>query len=181
MPATVEESCQPLLNNLASDCWTFVSVSVEELCQWLVKNHARVCWTIFPATVEQSCGWLLKNYNSEFCRIGPVTCEESCQRLLNNYASDSSTSKCPRGNVFSEITFRDSSYHIKSSHLITIRDKLAGFSIVRFLLKCIYEQIVVYVQRCLSVEACTLQPYRNWSIDLQCKWIDWFLYSASFY
>ena len=43
------------------------------------------------------------------------------------------------------------SYHIKSSHLITIRDKLAGFSMVRFLLECIYEQTVVYVCRDLCL------------------------------
>ena len=91
----------------------------------------------------------------------PVTCEESCQRLLNNCVSDSSTSKCPRGNVCSEITFNVISYHIKSSQLITIRDKLAGCSMVRFLLKCVYEQTVAYVRKCLSVEACALQKPVN--------------------
>ena len=50
---------------------------------------------------------------------------------------------------------------MKSSQLITIRDKLAGFSTVRFLLKCIYEQTVVYVRKCFSVETCALQKSVN--------------------
>ena len=52
--------------------------------------------------------------------------------LLANRVSDSSRSKCFRDNVCSEIPFRVSSYHMKCSQLITIRDKLAGFSTVRF-------------------------------------------------
>ena len=68
-----------------------------------------------------------------------MTAEELRQWLLNNRVSDSSTSKCPRDNVCSEIPFRVSSYHMKFSQLITIWDKLAGFSIVRFLLRCTYD------------------------------------------
>ena len=45
-----------------------------------------------------------------------------------------------------------SSYHMKSSQLIAIRDKLAGFFMARFLLKCIYEQTVVYIRKCFSIE-----------------------------
>ena len=74
--------------------------------------------------------------------------------IITCSARDSSTSKCPRDNVCSEIPFRVSSYHTKSSHLITIRDKLAGFSMVLFLLKCIYEQTVVYFRKCFSLETC---------------------------
>ena len=59
-----------------------------------------------------------------------ATAEQPCH--------DSSTSKCPRGNACSETTFRVSPYRTKPSQLITIRKKLAGFSMVRFLLKCIY-------------------------------------------
>ena len=71
----------------------------------------------------------------------PVTVDQPC---------DSSTSKCPRDNVCLEIPFRVSLYHKKSSQLITIRDKLAGFFMVQFLLKCIYEQILVYVRKRLK-------------------------------
>ena len=54
-------------------------------------------------------------------------------------------------------SFRVSLYHIKSSQLITIRDKLSGFSMVWFLLKCIYEQTGLYVRKCFSVETFALQ------------------------
>ena len=121
-------------------------------------------------TVEKSCN-SRKKKDSWVVEESTIDCY-----LLNNHASDSSRSKCPRDNVCSEIPFRMRSCHIKSSQLITIRDKLAGFSMLRFLLKCIYEQIVVYVRKCFSVET-----YRNCSIDLQSKWINWFLYSANFY
>ena len=93
-----------------------------------------------PVTVEESCQPLLNNR------------EELCQCLLNNRVRDSSTSKRPRDNVCSEIPFRVSSYHIQSSQLISIKDKLAGFSMARFLLKCIYEQTVVYVWKYFSIE-----------------------------
>ena len=69
----------------------------------------------------------------------------------------SSTSKCPHDSVCLEIPLRVSLYHKISSQLITIRDKIAGFSMVRFLLKCIYEQILMYVRKCFSVETCALQ------------------------
>ena len=161
----VEESSQPLLKNRVSACWWIMAVTVEELCQWLLKNHASDCWTIVVATVEQSCQWLLNNCASDSWIIVPATVEESCQSLLhnclhnltvealcqwllNNRVSDSSTSKCPRDNVCSEIPSRVSSYHTKSSQLISIRHKLAGFSEARFLLKCVYEQSVVYVRKC---------------------------------
>ena len=78
----------------------------------------------------------------------PVTAEQPCDR---------STSKCPRDNVCWEIPFRVSWYHKKSSQLITIRNKIAGFSMVRFLLQCIYEQILMYVQKFFSVETSALQ------------------------
>ena len=171
LTVAVEESSQPLLKNRASDCWWIMAVAVEELCQWLLKNHASDCWTIVVATVEQSCQWLLNNRASDSWIIVPATVEESCQSLLhncagdcwtivpvtvealcqwllNNRVSDSSTSKCPRDNVCSEIPSRVSSYHTKSSQLISIRHKLAGFSEARFLLKCVYEQSVVYVRKC---------------------------------
>ena len=82
----------------------------------------------------------------------PVTVDQPC---------DSSTSKCPRDNVYLEIPFRVSSYHNKSTQLMTIRDELAGFSILRFLLKCVYEQILVYVRKRFSVETCALQKQVN--------------------
>ena len=56
---------------------------------------------------------------------------------------------------------RESSYHKKSSQLITNRDKLTGFSMVRFFMKCIYEQTVVYVRKYFSVETCALQELVN--------------------
>ena len=165
LTVAVEESSQPLLKNRVSACWWIMAVTVEELCQWLLKNHASDCWTIVVATVEQSCQWLLNNCANDSWIIVPATVEESCQSLLhnclhnltvealcqwllNNRVSDSSTSKCPRDNVCSEIPSRVSSYHTKSSQLISIRHKLAGFSEARFLLKCVYEQSVVYVRKC---------------------------------
>ena len=131
VPATVEESCQLLLNNRTSRCCIIVPVTVEQSCHWLLKNHASHCRTIMPVTVEALCQWLLNNCNS-----------------------DSSTSICPRDNVCFEIPFRVSSYHTKSSQLIILRHKLAGFSVARFLMKCIYEQTVVYVQICFSIVLC---------------------------
>ena len=86
MPVTVEESCQPLLINRASDCWTIVPVTVKQSCQWLLKNHASHCWIIVLATVEQSCQWLLNNRASDRWWIVAVA-EQSCQRLLNIRAS----------------------------------------------------------------------------------------------
>ena len=158
------------MNNCAIDCWTFITMSVEELCRWLVKNRTWDCWTILPATVDQLCQWLFKNYTSDCWRIVLLTCEESYQPPLNNCASNCWTTvpvTVQQVNALGVMSaqkylFRVSSYHIKSSQLITIREKLAGFSMVRFLLKCIYEQIVVYVQKCLLVETCALQKLVNW-------------------
>ena len=126
------------MNNRASNCWKIVSATVDQSCHRLLPIILN-CWTIVPVTVEQSC-----------------------QGLLNNRARDSSTSKCPRDNVCSEIPFRVNSYRIKSGQLVTIRNKLAGFSMVGFLLECIYEQTVVYVRKCFSLEACALQKPVNW-------------------
>ena len=177
VPATVEESCQWLLKSRASDCWIIVPATVEYSCQRQLKNRASHCCIIVPVTVEQSCQWLLKNHASHFLTIVLVTVEALCQWLLNNRASDSSTSKCPCNNVCSEIPFRVSSCYTNSSQLVTIRDILAGFSVTRFLLKCIYEQTVVYVRDCFSIEPYALQK----PVNLQCKWIESFLYRASFY
>ena len=107
--------CPWLLKNRASHCWTIVPVTVEELYQWLLKNRASHCWKIVPVTVEELYQWLLNNCASHCWVIVPVIGEQSCQRLLNNCATDSSTSKCPRDNVCSEITFRVSSYQIECS------------------------------------------------------------------
>ena len=85
---TVEQWCQWLLNNFASDCWTFVPVTVEQSCQWLLNNHASGCWIIVPVTVEELCRWLLNNSASDCWIIVPVTVEQFCQRLLNIRASD---------------------------------------------------------------------------------------------
>ena len=41
-------------------------------------------------------------------------------------------------------------------------DKLAGFSMVRFLLKCINEQTVIYIRKYFSVETYALQKPVNW-------------------
>ena len=71
VPVTVEESCQPLLNNPASDCWRIVPVTLEQSCQWLLINRYQ---------------WLLNNCTSDCWRIVPVT-EKSCQRLWKNHAS----------------------------------------------------------------------------------------------
>ena len=71
MQVTVEELCQWLLKNCASDCWRTV--------QRLLNNRASDCWTVVPLTVEQL---------GQYCgRIMSVTVEELCQRLLNNPAS----------------------------------------------------------------------------------------------
>ena len=92
-------------------------------------------------------------YYYYYCwKFVPVTAEQPC---------DSSISKCPRDNVCLEIPFRVSLYHKKSSQLITIKDKLAGFFMIQFLLKCIYEQILVYVRKYFSVETCPLQKPVN--------------------
>ena len=148
-----------------------VNITVEEFCQhrkkkkscpWLLNNRASHCWIIMPVTVEQSCQWLLNNRASHCWTIVPVTVEELYQWLLNNRVSDTSTSKCPRDNDCLEIPFSVSSYHTKSSQLITIRGKLAGFSMVRFSLKCIYEQTVVYVWKCFSVETSALPKPVDW-------------------
>ena len=157
MPTTVEQSYQWLLN-----CWRIMPVTLEESCQPLLNNRASDCWRIIPVTVEESCQPLLHNCTSDWWTIVAVTVEESCQRLLNNRARDSSTSKCPRDNTCSEMSFRVSSYHIKSSQLITTGDKLASFSMVRFLLTCIYKQSVNYVRKWFSVETCALQKPVNW-------------------
>ena len=69
MPANVEESCQWLLNNRASDCWRIMPVTVEESCQWLLKNCASDCWRFMPATIEWSCQWMLSNRSSNCWRI----------------------------------------------------------------------------------------------------------------
>ena len=130
--------------------------------------------------------WLCKTSSNSFIRVKYdyyyycyhyyyyhyyyYTVGQSCQRLLNNRVSDSSRSKCFRDNVCSEIPFRVSSYHMKCSQLTTIRDKLAGFSTARFLLKYIYEQTVVYAQKCFSVETCTLQKPVNW-FTMQMNWL----------
>ena len=79
---TVEQSCQRLLNNhasdsRASDCWTILPVTVEQLCQRLLKNRASDCWTIVPVTVEASSQPLLKNRASHCWRVVPVTVEQS--------------------------------------------------------------------------------------------------------
>ena len=152
-------------------------MTVEKSCQRLLNKRASDGRTIMPVTVEQLCQWLLKNHTSHFLTIVPVTVEALWQWLLNNRASDSSTSKCPHNNVCSKIPFRASSCHTKSSQLITIRHILAGFSVTRVLLKCIYEQTVVYVRDCFSIEPYALQK----PVNLQCKCVESFLYSASFY
>ena len=88
MPGTIEQSCQRLLNNLASDCWTVVLAIVEQSCQRLLKSYARDCWRIVLVTVEQS-------YQRQLKQMVPVTVknrvpaavEQSYQRLLNSRAS----------------------------------------------------------------------------------------------
>ena len=114
--------------------------------------------------------WLCKTSSNSFIRIKyyycycwtfvPVAFEGLWHWLLNNRARVSSTSKCP---LF-ENTFQSEFVSYKFSQLITIRDKLAGFSVVRFILKCIYEQCVVYVCKCFSVETCALQKPVNWKV-----------------
>ena len=74
--------------NLGRYCWRIVSVTVEQSCQWLLNNHASDSWTIVPVTAEQSRQRLLKNRASHCWIIMPVTVEQSCQWLLNNCASD---------------------------------------------------------------------------------------------
>ena len=86
VPVTVEQSCQWLLNNHNSHCWSIVPVTVEESCQWLLKNHASHCWITLSVTVKQSCQWLLKNYASDCWRIVAATVDQSCQWLFNNRA-----------------------------------------------------------------------------------------------
>ena len=161
MPVTVEQLYQWLLKNYTSDCWTIVLATVEQSCQWLLKNYNSDCWRIITVTVEELCQPLLSNRASDWWTIVPVIGEQSCQRLLNNCATDSSTSECPHDNVCSEIAFRVSSYQIECNQLITIGDKLAGFSMVRILLKCIYEQSVNNVRKCFSVDTCALQKPVN--------------------
>ena len=113
---TVAGSCQPLLNNRASNSWRIMPVSVEKSCQPLLNNRASNCWRIVLATAEQSCQrllhiilncWtivlviaahnfeLLNNRASDSWKIMPatvgrtvpVTVDKSCQRLLNSRAS----------------------------------------------------------------------------------------------
>ena len=88
LTVTVEESCQPLLKNRASNCWRIVPVTVEKSCQRLLNNCASDCWILVPATDEQSCQWLLNNRASVCRTIVSVTVEQSCQWLLKHYASD---------------------------------------------------------------------------------------------
>ena len=159
MSVTVEQSWQQMLNNHANDFWTTVPVTVEHSYQWLLNIPASDCWTIVAVTVEQLCQWLLNNCASNS--------EQSYQWQLNNiffwcFCCLISTSKCPWGNACLKILFRVSLCHINTGQLIAIRDKLAGFSMVRFLLECIYEQTVVYIRKCLSVETCTIQKPVNW-------------------
>ena len=84
---TVKESCQPLLNNRTSNCWTIVQVTVEQSCQWLLRNRASDCWIIVPVTVEEFCQWQ-NNRASDCWTILPATVEHSRQCLSNNGASD---------------------------------------------------------------------------------------------
>ena len=113
--AAVEKSCQCLLNNCACDCWAIVPVTVEHSGQWLLNNCASDRRTFVPVTVEQSCKWLLKNRVSGCWIIVPEIAEQSRQQQLNNtffwcFCGWISTSKYPRGNVCSKISFRVSSY-----------------------------------------------------------------------
>ena len=41
--------------NLERYCWRIVPVTVEQSCQWLLNDHASDCWTIVPVTVEKLC------------------------------------------------------------------------------------------------------------------------------
>ena len=84
VPVTVEEICQRLLNNRASNCWKIMLVTVRESCQPLLNKRASNCWRIVLATVEQSCQRLLHIILSCWT-IVPVTVEELYQQLLKNY------------------------------------------------------------------------------------------------
>ena len=128
---------------------------VEQSYQRLLNNRSSDCWTILPVTVEQLCQWLLNNCASDRWTIVPATVEQylSLEFLLLNL-----TSKYTQDDVCSEVPF---------SQLLTITNKLSGFSKLRFLLKHICEQTLFYCW--------------NRSVELQCKSNDWFPYSASFY
>ena len=72
LTVTVEESCQPLLHNCVSDCWTIVPVTVEESWQPLLNNCASDYWTTVPATVQQVNALTImsvRKYLSEWARI----------------------------------------------------------------------------------------------------------------
>ena len=93
LSVTVEEYCQWLLNNHASDCWTITPVTVEQLCQPSLNNHASDCWTfvlmsdywtIVPVTVEELSQPLLKNHANDCWSIMPATVKQSCHWLLKN-------------------------------------------------------------------------------------------------
>ena len=95
MPATVEQTCQWLMNNRVSVCWIIVPATIEVPCQPLLNNRANDCWTIVPVIVEESCQPLLKNRASDCWRIVPVTVEQPCQTFLKLVKED-----FPRHNTF---------------------------------------------------------------------------------
>ena len=117
-----------------------------------MENRAGDCWTMVPAKAEQSCQRQLNNtfFLCFFCWI--------------------SRRKYPQGNVYLKIPFRVSPYQIKTNQAITIRDKLAGFSIVHFLLKCTREETALYVRECLSVETCVIKKPVSW-FAMQISWL----------
>ena len=78
----VEESCQLLLHNCASDCWTIVSLTVEELCRWLLNNRAGESSTSkYPR--NNVCSEIL--FDSDLCltETGQLIC--TVNELTNSY------------------------------------------------------------------------------------------------
>ena len=94
---TVEESCQPPLSNLGSDCWRIISATVEERivpaiveqsCQWLLENCANDCWWIVSTAVEQSCQlffFLFLTYFGKILTSFSITTISASRLLISNY------------------------------------------------------------------------------------------------
>ena len=182
LPVTVEESCQWLLNNRASDCWTIMPVTVDQSSQWLLNDHASYCWTKVPATVERSFQLLLKNYTSHCWRTVPVTVQELCQWLLNNCASDSET---PFGQLIvftemnlwtdyvvrSEMPFGRDLCLTETGQLICNVNELTGFYIAQdFTERYFWIDIVVFSWILLVERTPIIRKPANW-FAIQIVWV----------
>ena len=67
-----------------------INLIVEESCQQLLENRASDCWRIVPATVEQSCQRQFSR-NHDCSTVTGTIVRQSLTRLFNSHRHDSST------------------------------------------------------------------------------------------